>query len=121
MKWLSNLIPDNPISQALSGISNLKGDNRFVNFVEDDLGLGWDQLNKANALKMIGSDDASWLMNQPKNMPYEDRVNRYMDIVDNYNLVSEEGRGGMRQGLLNMGSDAFDDSTSYFKNIYQGT
>tara|TARA_R100000808_G_C2102717_1_gene119259 strand:- start:26 stop:391 length:366 start_codon:yes stop_codon:yes gene_type:complete len=120
MKWLSSLIPDNPISQALSGINNLKGDDRFVNFIENDLGLGWDQLNKANALKMIGSDDAKWLMNQPEGMPYSDRVNRYMDIVGNYNLVDESARSGMKEGLLNLGNTAFEDSTAHFKNVYQG-
>lgn len=113
-------IKNNPLSQAMSGISNLKGDGQFVDFIEKDLGLGWDQLNKRNALGMIGSEDASWLMNQPKDMAYEDKINRYMDITSKYNLVDEDARPGMRQGLIDMGQESFQDSSQHFGNVYRG-
>ena len=119
MNW-QDYIPDNPISRALSGIKNLKSDDRFSQFIEDDLGLEWDELNKMNALKMIGSEDASWLRNQPKDMNYNDKVNKYMDITSKYNLVDEDARPEMRQGLIDMGQSTFQGSSDYFQNIYKG-
>ena len=122
-KFVGMLGEDNPIRRAMTGMNNLKGNNRFVDFVENNpeqggLGLEWNQLNKMNALKIVGTDDASYLMQPPKEEAYEDTIKNYMNIIGKYNLVDEEARPDVERGLLGMGYEGLNQNYDAFRDTY---